>query len=142
MRSLDVKGSLQALGHELEPEARAVTCNCDQALALKEKARVLGLWVAYYRLRSSEPATCETGKHWRAPGDAHRAWRLKLRRVQALLGQRKAPHGHHPEFDSSGMLGLGEALPSDNAIAVIEQADGHEPHERHCDATQDKLSNP
>lgn len=119
-----------------------MTCNCDQALSLKEKARVLGLWVAYYRLRSSEPATCETGKHGRAPGDAHRAWRLKLRRVQALLGQRKAPNGHHPELDSGGMLGLGEALPGDNAIAVVEQADGEEAvHGGQDSTTCDRMAN-
>jgi hypothetical protein len=111
-------------------------CNCDQAIELQRKTKRLGLLLALRYLRSVEPSQGMTWRDGQGPGDAHRRWRVRFRRVRNMLGNLKAPHSHATELDAGGMLGLGEALPGHDTIAVVEQADGEEPgHERQCDTS-------
>ena len=117
-------------------------CNCPQALALKRKNLRLGLLLALGYLRATEPSPAMTGRDGTRMGDAHRRWRVRFRRVRSMLGNLKAVDRHHPELDSSGMLGLGEALPGDDAIAVVEQADGEETgHDGQDSTTCDRMAN-
>lgn len=113
-------------------------CGCDSALAQRRKTKRLGLMLALRYLRSIEPSPAMTGRDGTRPGDAHRRWRVRFRRVRSMLGNLKAPNRQHPELDASGMLGLGEAPPGHHAVAVVEQADGEEPGHEPENTTTDE----
>ncbi len=116
-------------------------CNCDQALALRQKTLRLGLLLALRYLRSVEPSPAMTGRDGTTMGDAHRRWRVRFRRVRSMLGDLKATNRHAAELDSSGMLGLGEAPTGHHAVAVVEQADAQEPgHDCQSDTSHVTMS--